>query len=1171
MVEVTERAALAGRQLQEELARPRLTVDFARLYSQHVRLRTGQEQLRSFTPDEGARRLIDAVRLVEASFAGRDRGDSEWKGGLRRAAELLEWLAHRQTNPEGLPLSLIGAACYHLAGYPARAASLAQTDAGEQDAPLLRLLLRNDFEGLLALASEVASERDARTERFGDELIDPENHGVTSADIRDIVVVEVAAALGVVAAEFRWGGGRRTQQAIAKLHAAASAAVPVADPYEWLLLKLAAETAEATIAASLRTPVAALASGLGQAAQEVFERYVRLAYLNQQIMLWPSQARGLTRLAEGGSFALCTPTGSGKTRIAEIALLEGLFRGDPGDEILAPLCLYIVPTRSLAAEVEARFSRVLRQAGGARAVTVTGLYGGTDWGPNDDWLLTDEPTVLICTQEKCEALVRFFGPLLLPRLRVVIVDEAHEVQHTQGPEALERFESRALRLESLVARLRTRLPETRFVAMSAVARELERPLARWISGDTESEPVTSDYRSTRQLVGRLLCRVGGGTRIEYDVLDGEPLEVRGLGDDAAYVPQPFPAHPPAASFTGAKKGMAPFALWAALQLAGADGSGHAQSVLISVVEGIANFAGWCVSLLEEDWADVELPAFFVEPPTGSEERRLLDIALAVTEDLFGIDSRELRLLRRGIAIHHGRMPGRLPRVIVELVERRIVRVVIATSTLTQGVNLPFETILIPGLARQSGRLAPQEFANLIGRAGRPGVATEGQALVLLLDGVSRWQRERAVAEYRATINDWIGGASALSASQSPLAALINLIWERWPGTDPDEFETWLELTAVGEVGEALGSAPPVAPLDTLDGVLLATLEESAEDESELDVEETLRRTWNETFARYASADEERLQRAFLVRGVAVSRRFRDPEERRRIYQTSLPPRDARALYRVAPTLLEHLRQGHGYWRWSTSERYAFVERAVDIVSQTTRFAVRPTVGRSTATWQEALRWWLDPAGASREPSIAQVGKWHDFIAQEFAYRFAWGLSAMTLFGVPTNAAPSPEMWADAGLPPAALWIKDLVMWGTLEPVAAYALARRMADVRSEAEALAASYYDELDAAEIGDPLDPGAIRAWGAGRRRTGGVETPASRFPSVINAQLSPRIVAGVAFGRWRVVPLTRGGRIEWLDVAGYLLATSELLPTWDDAIARDYDFVLNTAERVVEPLPYL
>jgi hypothetical protein len=1163
VVEVTERAALAGRRLQEELARPRLTVDLARLYSQHVRLRTGQGQLPSFTADEGARRLIDAVRLVDASFAARDRGDAGWRTGLRRAAEVLEWLAHPETNSEGLPLSLLGAACYHLAGYPARASSLARRDAGEEDAPLLRLLLQSDFEGLLSLAVALAYESRTSVPPRDEIAQGGEPSGATAEDLHELVVGEVAAALGVVAGEFRWGGGRRTAQALAKLHAAASVAMMISDPYEWLLLKLVAETAEASIGASLRTPVGALARDLGTAAGEVFERYVRLAYLNQQIMVWPSQARGLTRLTEGGSFALCTPTGSGKTRIAEIALLEGLFRGDPANDVVAPLCLYIVPTRSLAAEVEARFSQVLRRAGGARAVTVTGLYGGTDWGPNDDWLLTGEPTVLICTQEKCEALVRFFGQILLPRLRVVIVDEAHEVQHAQWSEALEGFESRALRLESLIARLRARLPETRFIAISAVARNLERPLARWISGGADSEAVTSDYRSTRQLVGRLLCRVGGSTRIEYDVLDGEPLEVRGLGDDAAYVPQPFPPHAPATEFSGAKKGMAPFALWAALQLAGADDSGSRQSVLISVVEGIANFVGWCVSLIEDVWADVALPGFFTEPTPDSDDRRLWELALTVTEDLFGPESRELRLLRRGIAVHHGRMPGRLPRLIVELVERRIVRVVIATSTLTQGVNLPFETILIPGLKRQTGRLTPQEFANLIGRAGRPGVATEGQALVLLLDGVSRWQREQATAEYLATIRDWVGGASALAASQSPLAALINLIWARWPGTDPDEFERWLELTAVGE--GAASPESPLVPLDVLDGVLVAALEES-----ELEAEDALRRVWSETFARYASAEEERLSRAFIVRGQAVARSFLDLEDRHRVYQTSLPPRDARQLREIAPVLLDHLQVGRDYWRWDAATRYGFVERSVEIVSAVTRFSVRPTVGRSAVTWQEVLRWWLDQAEAPVHPSISQVGAWHDFVAQQFAYRFAWGASAMTLLGVPAGAAASPEAWEEAGIPPVALWIKDLVMWGTLEPVAAYLLARRVADARPEAEALARAYYDGLDARELGDPLDPGAIRAWAAALRGQPSRDrtwTPAPR----LDVRLNPRVVDARDFGRWRVVPNFGDSQIVWLDVAGYLLAQSDAPAGWTEQTLHDYDFVLNPAVGVVEATAYL
>lgn len=116
MPDVFERAAISGRQLRDSLARPRLTIELARLYSQHVRLRSGQEQLPTFDEVEAGSRLFDAVRLVDASFAARSSGERDWRDGLRRAGEVLEWLAHPEMNSEGLPLSLLGAAVTNLPG-----------------------------------------------------------------------------------------------------------------------------------------------------------------------------------------------------------------------------------------------------------------------------------------------------------------------------------------------------------------------------------------------------------------------------------------------------------------------------------------------------------------------------------------------------------------------------------------------------------------------------------------------------------------------------------------------------------------------------------------------------------------------------------------------------------------------------------------------------------------------------------------------------------------------------------------------------------------------------------------------------------------------------------------------------------------------------------------------
>ena len=58
-------------------------------------------------------------------------------------------------------------------------------------------------------------------------------------------------------------------------------------------------------------------------------------------ILWSSQRAGLTRLLENSSFALCTPTGSGKTLVANLGLVKELLLRDHGEVV--PLALYLVP------------------------------------------------------------------------------------------------------------------------------------------------------------------------------------------------------------------------------------------------------------------------------------------------------------------------------------------------------------------------------------------------------------------------------------------------------------------------------------------------------------------------------------------------------------------------------------------------------------------------------------------------------------------------------------------------------------------------------------------------------------------------------------------------------------------------------------------------------------
>jgi hypothetical protein len=638
-------ALAASRRLRDALAGDRLPRATAQLYSQHVRLQAGGEPLSAFGPADARRQLWDAVRLVDAARYARRRGDGEWRVGLRRAGELFEWLANPSSNPEGLPLQLLGAAAYHIAGYPARAASLARNSPDDGDIPLLRHLLSGDLNSLLILCSELSAQPAVSSAP-----------AVLSSDAAlELVVRQITSSLGVVAASLRWEPDERLSEALEILELTPSAAMHLADPFAWLLLRLTADSAAIVAATSLRTALDPLSRALGDEARAAVEQYSRAAFQNRQALVWPSQQRGIDMLVEGGSFALCTPTGSGKTRIAEIALLQGLLERE-GDE--APLCLYIVPTRALAAEVEGKLARALREIQSARAVTVTRLYGGIDWSPTDEWLADDEPTVLICTQEKAEALVRFFGRLLSNRLRVVIVDEAHAVQFSGRVAELESHESRSLRLEMLISRLKALRPDARFIAISAVARRLAQPLGRWISADSQPEAITVPYRSTRQVVGRLQLFANGDSRIVYDLLDGNPVTV-GRDAEPPFVPTPFPRMPSAPDFEGVMKRSAAAALWAAANsVAASDGDADGQSVLVSIAEQIGNHASWWLTLIEDVWPE-ELPPFFA-PPEDPDDRAAYATALASCSDLFEERSREFRLLKHGVALHHGRMPVSVP-------------------------------------------------------------------------------------------------------------------------------------------------------------------------------------------------------------------------------------------------------------------------------------------------------------------------------------------------------------------------------------------------------------------------------------------------------------------------------------------------------------------------------
>ncbi|WP_458186426.1 ATP-dependent DNA helicase [Haladaptatus sp. NG-WS-4] len=168
--------------------------------------------------------------------------------------------------------------------------------------------------------------------------------------------------------------------------------------------------------------------------------------------LYPPQAEAVEAgITDGESVVASIPTASGKTFIAELAMLSSVARGGKA--------LYIVPLRALASEKKAEFEE-FEQYGVSIGVS-TGNYDS-----DGDWLATKD--IIVATSEKVDSLVRN-GAKWVDDLSCVVADEVHLVNDAhRGPT-----------LEVTLAKLRRVNPNLQTVALSATVGNADE-MADWL-------------------------------------------------------------------------------------------------------------------------------------------------------------------------------------------------------------------------------------------------------------------------------------------------------------------------------------------------------------------------------------------------------------------------------------------------------------------------------------------------------------------------------------------------------------------------------------------------------------------------------------------------------------------------------------------------------------------
>ena len=203
--------------------------------------------------------------------------------------------------------------------------------------------------------------------------------------------------------------------------------------------------------------------------QEAIKLYEERGYKE----LYPPQAEAVERgLLEGKSMLLALATASGKTFLAELAMLKAALQ--------TKRSLYIVPLRALASEKYDSF-RKFRDLG----VSV-GISTG-DFDKRDERLGKNQ--IIIATSEKADSLMRN-GASWVRDLTVLVVDEIHLLNDVgRGPT-----------LEMTITKLRRLNPGLQVIGLSATVANSQE-LADWL----DAELVSSEWRPISLREG-IICK-----------------------------------------------------------------------------------------------------------------------------------------------------------------------------------------------------------------------------------------------------------------------------------------------------------------------------------------------------------------------------------------------------------------------------------------------------------------------------------------------------------------------------------------------------------------------------------------------------------------------------------------------------------------------------------------
>ncbi|WP_195923723.1 DEAD/DEAH box helicase [Clostridium tepidum] len=422
--------------------------------------------------------------------------------------------------------------------------------------------------------------------------------------------------------------------------------------------------------------------------------------------LWKSQLDALRYNENGFNYLsdnirrvlISMPTSAGKSFIAELSIVKSLQL----DKTKA--CIYVTPSRALMSEVENNLFYRLRKIG----YSVASVFD-TDENEYESDLL-DNSDVLVVTPEKLDLLMRREKDFI-EKINLVIFDEFHKVSDN----------SRGWLLETLITwfMINQQQYNYKIILMSAIVSN-SNEVNLWLEND-EFKPVLSQWSPSRRVYGVLTP--------EYQYT--KQVTVGG----------------------NKRQKLTPYNLVFKYQ----EKTKSIDNVFTNIVEERNSKSGWvknsnkCDSKYDRCFKFIKtlnngkvLVYFFTKidlerfikhsdkymPLKNDEGTIYLKTFL---ESRLGREHPLVNSILYGVAYHHGDLPLEVRKEIERAYKADVIDVLACTTTLSDGVNLPIKNLVLGSFTSYGGdyKLSISDFKNMVGRAGRAYIDTEGKIFLVL--------------------------------------------------------------------------------------------------------------------------------------------------------------------------------------------------------------------------------------------------------------------------------------------------------------------------------------------------------------------------------------------------------------------------------------------------------